>query len=172
MRWMNDRQIGPLKRMGRVIVGKFSDFIESIPNEYFDLIICNDVIEHMADHDQFLELIKSKMTEDGRLIGSVPNMRHIRVLYELIIRRDWPYRECGVLDRTHLRYFTKRSLSRCLVEHGFVIEALRGINNTNYTLYRIYIGLLTAMTMGYLWDVQYLQYGFRVCKIREMCPNQ
>lgn len=154
------------KRMDRVIVGSWSDVCDLLPNESFDLIICNDVIEHMPNHDQFFESIKNKMVHGGRLMGSVPNIRHIRALYELVVRKDWPYRECGVFDRTHLRYFTKRSLVRCLSNHGFIIEAFEGINSTSYTLHRIFIKCLVVLTLGYYSDVQYLQYGFRIRKIK------
>ena len=54
----------------------FDDCINELPNDYFDLIICNDVIEHMPDHDRFFEQIKHKMAPQGHLIGSLPNVRY------------------------------------------------------------------------------------------------
>lgn len=48
-----------------------------IPDNYFDLIVCNDVIEHMVDHDEFFETIKSKMNDNGKLLISIPNVRYI-----------------------------------------------------------------------------------------------
>ena len=82
-------------------------------------MVCNDVIEHMADHDRFLRQIRGHIAPGGVLIGSVPNMRHYRALFELLVLRDWDYRDSGVLDRTHLRFFTARSLRRSLTRAGF-----------------------------------------------------
>lgn len=103
----------------------------SIPNDYFDLIVCNDVIEHMVDHDIFFKNIKDKMKKDGRLLISVPNVRYIYNLYELIFEKDWRYRKEGILDRTHLRFFTKKSLINCVERNGYVIKSIEGVNGVN-----------------------------------------
>lgn len=115
----------------KVFNATYEEVQQDIPNNYFDLIVCNDVIEHMVDHDKFLESIKSKMENDGFLLISIPNVRHIYNLYNLILKKDWEYKEEGTLDRTHLRFFTERSLIRCLISHNFNIKLIRGINTLN-----------------------------------------
>ena len=154
--------------LDKVLVGTFRDVLASLPDGHFDLVVCNDVIEHMDDHDGFLEAIKGKM-RPGRawLVGSVPNVRYITNLYALLVRKDWQYVDAGILDRTHLRFFTRRSLERALLAHGYSVERLEGIN-------RIRIGArsparfaLSVLVQGAAWilgrDTLSAQFAFRVC---------
>lgn len=101
---------------------------DQIPNEYFDLVIVNDVVEHMTDHDYFFSSIKKKMTKGGFLLGSVPNVRHISNIINLIYHKDWHYQSSGILDRTHFRFFTKKSLIRTFNLHNYEIELVQPIN--------------------------------------------
>lgn len=156
------------QRIPRVLCGTFDSCRAHLPDGHFDLVICNDVIEHMPDHASFLDQIRLKMNRGAFLVGSVPNVRYITNLFDLLIRRDWPYTDCGVLDRTHLRFFTERSLRRSLEEHGFVIEALVGINSvirrpkTLMDIARTASALgVIAATLGHAGDVRFFQFGFR-----------
>jgi SAM-dependent methyltransferase len=115
-------------RLTRVIAAPFDDARPMLPCHYFDIVICNDVIEHMVDHDRFLEEVKDFLAPGGALVASIPNVRYYLNLFELIVARDWEYRDWGILDRTHLRFFTERSLRRTLAQHGWRIEVLAGIN--------------------------------------------
>jgi 2-polyprenyl-3-methyl-5-hydroxy-6-metoxy-1,4-benzoquinol methylase len=145
-----------------VLVGRFEDVASELPAHYFDLVICNDVIEHLPDHDAFLEGIKEKMAPSAHLVGSVPNVRYLPHLSQLLIGKEWRYAESGLLDRTHLRFFTRRSWERTLREHGFVIEAIAGINSVKPGVTwprrlakRTAIAILGA-------DTRFLQFAFRV----------
>lgn len=111
-----------------VVVGRYETVSEEIPNHYFDLIICNDVIEHMVDHVWFLEHIKTKLTKNGLLVLSIPNARLLSNINHFLFGRDWEYRESGILDRTHLRFFTKKSLVNVLNDSNWKINKLKGIN--------------------------------------------
>lgn len=163
-----------LQKLNKVLIGKYEEIYHELPDAYFDLVICNDVIEHIADHDNFFKSIQNKMTCEGVLIASVPNVRHISNLYGLLVKKDWEYQNNGILDYTHLRFFTEKSLLRTLNSHQFKIEHFTGINSCikKYALvgdlFSISITLLTSLsilaTLGYYWDIQYLQYGFRVKK--------
>lgn len=106
----------------------YEEVEQDIPNNYFDLIVCNDVIEHMVDHDIFLNNIKNKIKDDGYLLISIPNVRYI---YNLLLKTDWKHEEQGILDKTHLRFFTKKSLMRSLIYHGYIINRFEGINKVN-----------------------------------------
>ncbi len=152
------------QKMEKVLVGKYSKVSQDIPDNYFDLVICNDVIEHMDDHDAFLESIKTKMKSGAFLVGSIPNLRHIRNLFKLMILKDWRYEEAGVLDKTHLRWFTEKSLRRTLKDHGFSIEKFKGINSTQNIFLKVFLWALIALSLGTQSDIQYLQFAFRVRK--------
>lgn len=165
------------QKMHRVLVGRYDLLEDQLPDQYFDIVVCNDVIEHMDDHDAFLEAIKKKIRPGGWIIGSIPNIRHVTALYKLLVAKDWRYTESGILDRTHLRFFTQKSLRHTLQEHGYSIEALGGIGsiirhgisrrtnkpslaqNISYQLISLVVVILT---LGYYWDTQYPQYAFRV----------
>lgn len=152
-------------KVTKVLTGTYESVKNELPDAYFDLIICNDVIEHMVSHDQFLKEIRNKMTLDGYIIGSIPNIRYLPVLYSLIIKKDWKYQPYGVLDHTHLRFFTERSLRRSFLEHQYDIEVLTGINQIRTTKYR-YIWPLFKTTLGILfgWDIMFTQLAFRIKK--------
>jgi len=155
-------------RLHRVLVGTFEATRAALPLGHFDVVVCNDVIEHMPDHDHFLREIRAYIAPGGVLVGSVPNMRHYRALFELLVLRDWDYRDTGVLDRTHLRYFTARSLRRSLERAGFTIERFHGINGgIRFALSRQHLphalfgwGLI-ALTLGGWGDIRFMQFAFR-----------
>ena len=155
------------ERLSKVLIGTFDDVYDQIPDNYFDLVVCNDVIEHMIDHDSFFEKIKLKLKADGKISGSIPNVRFLWNLKELLIQKDWEYQDAGILDRTHLRFFTLKSLERTFNNHNYTIETLKGINSiaprTWLTLRRK--KLLTKLFIFLLGDdTQYLQFYFLICK--------
>lgn len=149
------------KRGLRVLTGAYDQVVSQIPETFFDVIICNDVIEHMADTDWFLESIKTKLKDGGVIIGSVPNVRYFPNLVELLILKDWRYRDSMILDRTHLRFFTEKSLQRTLQENQFTVEVLTGINPSHNLAKRWVMQCLCWLTFGFLADTQFLQFGFR-----------
>ena len=91
----------------------------------FDLILVLDVIEHLIDPWKFLNLIKSRLNEGGSIIISVPNIRHYSILKDLIFFGNWEYCQSGILDRTHLRFFTKKSLKKIFKKEKLNIEMLK-----------------------------------------------
>ncbi|MBI3607461.1 MAG: class I SAM-dependent methyltransferase [Nitrospirae bacterium] len=150
--------------MKTVLCGKYHEVSDDLPENYFDLVVCNDVIEHMEDHEEFLRSIRTKLQDSGCLVASLPNVRYIRNLNEVLFLKDWRYRDAGILDRTHLRFFTERSLVRSLSENGFLAEEVRGINRTKNPFRRVVLLLIQAVTLGYYADIQYLQFGVRARK--------
>lgn len=154
------------KKLHKVIVGTFEEAAEQLPDNYFDLVVCNDVIEHMIDHDVFLESIKQKLTLDASLIGSIPNVRYLKNLSRLLISKDWEYQDGGILDRTHLRFFTEKSLKRSFVSHGYDILVFRGITGLWKKTWSLK-GLPKAIRYSPLlmilgWDTRFKQFGFQV----------
>jgi len=164
-----------------ILTGTYEDVASSLPTYYFDLVICNDVIEHMSDHDWFLDDIRTRMRAKAALIGSVPNVRYYATLWEILVLRDWRYRASGILDRTHKRWFTFKSLRRTLGEHGFTIECIRGVNGAlrlkpasctlktlgrlpKYVVRHVIFWPIMILSGGLLWDTQYAQIAFRCWK--------
>lgn len=145
----------------RLLPGKYEDVQRELPQAYFDLAICNDVIEHMEDHDGFLESIRTKLRPGGYFVASLPNVRHQRHLFELLVLKDWRYRNHGILDRTHLRFFTQKSVHRWLTEHGFIVEELKGVNRSPQPVFRLLGAVAVLLTLGYYADVPYMQIAVR-----------
>lgn len=156
------------EKLDQVLIGTFKDVYKNLPDNYFDCVICNDVIEHMEDDDWFFKTIKTKMKEKSVIVGSIPNVRFISNLLRFLIWKDWKYVESGLLDRTHLRFFTQKSLKRTFLLNEYVIEDFHGINeielNTkNVKEFCISIGkIIFSYLLGR--DSRYVQFGFRVSK--------
>lgn len=94
------------------------------PENRYDAVIFADVLEHLADPVAVLRRVHGLLEpEGGQLVLSLPNVRHVSVLAGLIFLGDWRYRPAGILDRTHLRFFTSKSARRLLEETGFEVVA-------------------------------------------------
>lgn len=155
------------QRMHTVLAAMFDEVKAQLPRHHFDLVICNDVIEHMTDHDSFLSEIVDYMSEDSLLVGSLPNVRYHENLYNLLVRRDWEYQDWGVLDRTHFRFFTFGSARRALERAGFEVILMRGLNpyrirgkTWNSMLRRAFAYGSRLLTLGHAGDTKFIQIGF------------
>jgi SAM-dependent methyltransferase len=91
-----------------------------IPDNYFDLLMANDVIEHLKDTEVFFRMASEKLADGGILLMSVPNVRQIRALYHIYIRGNFPREDAGLFDRTHLRWFCKKDVF-VFADHNFRI---------------------------------------------------
>ncbi len=143
--------------LDKVITGDANIALEQLPENYFDLVICNDFLEHIIDPTSFLKNIKPYVTDSAILVCSLPNVRYWKNLKELIFDKDWRYRELGILDSTHLRFFTKKSMLRMIHESGLKIKLIKGINPTKS--FRFFIP--NILTLGIHNDMKYLQFAIQ-----------
>lgn len=93
------------------------------PQKFFDYILFIDVLEHLVEPGKALMLVKKYVKDSGSLIVSIPNVAHISVRLNLLLGR-FEYREIGIMDRSHLRFFTKKSLLRMFAKTGLVVHNL------------------------------------------------
>ena len=121
----------------KVLCGIYDEVCDQVPTAYFDVVACNDVIEHVPDPEAFLVSLKSKLAPNGVLIGSVPNVRFWGNLINMLVRRDWKYEESGVLDRTHLRFFTAKSFRRLMHDAGYELERMAGIESKRMKVLKV-----------------------------------
>lgn len=110
-------------RLDVVVEGDITAVALPFKPREFDYLLFADVLEHLPDPESAVERLLPFLKEDGRILISVPNMRFYTVLLRLIADR-WTYKDAGILDRTHLRIFTRRSLERMVAGLGFEIERL------------------------------------------------
>jgi len=154
-------------RLHKVFATTFENIRAELPLKYFDLVICNDVIEHITDHEAFLLAIQDHLAPGAHIVGSVPNVRFSGNLFNLIVARDWHYRASGVLDRTHFRFFTLRSLRRSLEGAGLDVRHLDGLNRGGVIGWtaraiaeRFFRGAILVLSLGSARDIDFYQLGF------------
>jgi len=83
----------------------------------FDAIVCADVLEHLRHPLSVLTALRDALAEDGEVLISIPNVAHLWMRLSLLAGR-FDYAERGILDRTHLRFFTRRTLAALIVAAG------------------------------------------------------
>ncbi len=91
--------------------------LSDIEHEQFDVIVFGDVLEHLRHPDRTLSDALALLAPTGRVIISVPNVAHVDVRLMLLEGR-WTYQPTGLMDNTHLRWFTKESLHELLTDAG------------------------------------------------------
>ncbi len=107
--------------LDRVFHSPVETALDKLPDFYFDSIIFADVLEHLVDPYTVLSKIKYKLAPDGFVVVSLPNVRHWSVIRDLLAG-NWNYAEYGILDNTHLRFFTRKTVNELFVNAGFQIE--------------------------------------------------
>ncbi len=96
---------------------------ELVPGRQFDVIVFGDVLEHLREPLRLLKEARSFLSPNGYAVVSIPNVAHGNVRLSLL-RGAFDYAPCGVLDDTHLHFFTQRSLRELCVRAGFRIDAM------------------------------------------------
>ncbi|MGA1824435.1 MAG: class I SAM-dependent methyltransferase [bacterium] len=138
----------------------FKNVFSELPEQYFDCVIFNDVLEHFEDPWDVLQKVKKILNDKGYIVASIPNVRYWRNLQKLLLQKDWHYCEKGILDRTHLRFFTKKSIMRLFKESGYQVDVIKGINPTSSRNYRI----VNTLLFNLLNDCKWLQYAVKARK--------
>jgi 2-polyprenyl-3-methyl-5-hydroxy-6-metoxy-1,4-benzoquinol methylase len=103
----------------QVICGNIEEIVLPDGDASFDYVVCGDVLEHLRDPWRVLLRLHQLLKPRGFLVASIPNVRNRVVLQDLIFKGEWRYREDGILDSTHLRFFTKKSMRRLFEETGY-----------------------------------------------------
>jgi len=144
-------------KLDKIIIGDAMEVINKLPENYFDSLICNDFLEHLPYPDLFLQRIRKTLTRDAFITCSLPNVRSWGHFINYFFFKDWKYIDEGVLDKTHLRFFTLKSLKRFFNELNIEIEIIKGITPTNTVLFNI----TNLLSLGFISDMRYLQFAIR-----------
>jgi SAM-dependent methyltransferase len=86
--------------------------------EPFDVVVAGDVLEHLPEPERALALFRPLLKPDGLLLVSLPNVANVTVRLGLLVGR-FPATDRGILDRTHLRFYTRRTGRELLARSGF-----------------------------------------------------
>jgi predicted TPR repeat methyltransferase len=110
------RQSGALDR---VLEGDLETVTGQLPPSHFTHVIAGDVLEHLVDPWQALSLLKVSMAPGGHFICSIPNIRNLSFILALLFKGRFEYRDSGVMDRTHLRFFARKDVYDLFDQAGF-----------------------------------------------------
>jgi len=111
------------QRYDEVVVADAAEAVDRVSGP-FDTILCYDVLEHLVDPGELLRKLRDVAVDGGVLHVSVPNARHISLIADLAFRGTFGYTEWGHRDATHLRWFTRKDMTRLLSESGWRVEAV------------------------------------------------
>ncbi|NIL99634.1 MAG: methyltransferase domain-containing protein [Acidobacteria bacterium] len=112
--------------LDEVHVGSVEDprLLAGLGDARFDCIIFADLLEHLVDPWSVLRGFVEHLADDGVVVASLPNIRHYTTIRTLLFQGYWPYRERGIHDRTHLRFFTLRNIRELFASAGLAIRTL------------------------------------------------
>jgi 2-polyprenyl-3-methyl-5-hydroxy-6-metoxy-1,4-benzoquinol methylase len=151
-------------KLDRAIEGIFTPDA-GLPPASFDAIIFNDVLEHLPDPAEALQLAHQLLTPGGVVIASIPNIRQFQKVWELAVLGEWQYHDRGILDRTHLKFFTRKSIHTMFTDSDFQVETIQGINaysggdgSGKPSRWRIFKAI-NALTLNAIADMKYLQFA-------------
>ena len=110
-----------------VIIGDICDPVTRNQIPYgFDHVIYADVLEHLVDPWEVLSWTRSVMADNGTVLTSIPNIAYYKIRKSLFLGR-FDYTDYGILDSTHLRFFTKRTCMELLQNSGYLIDKIVNI---------------------------------------------
>lgn len=118
--------------LDKVIIGNIETDAIDLPESYFDCIIFNDVLEHLRYPWIILKEIVRHLASNGYIVASIPNVRYLDNIKKLIRDKDWKYTDEGILDKTHLRFFTEKSIRKMFELCGYNVLQIEGINPAEF----------------------------------------
>lgn len=155
------------QKLDKVLIGSAVNLITDLPDNYFDCVIVNDFLEHIINPFDFLLKLKKKLSSNGVIVASIPNVRYIRNLKNLLINKTWQYENEGILDKTHLYFFTKKSIIEMATKLGFTLITIKGINHNRIKTWKfLLLNLLNILSFGFLSDTRWFQYAVVIKPIK------
>jgi len=119
-------------RLDAVLVGDVEELDPAFEEGYFDYIIFADVLEHLVDPAAILRRYSRYLKYTGSIIASIPNVKNYRVLLDLVLYDKFEYADAGILDRSHLRFFTRREMYRLFDQAGLDVVSVQSLFGGGY----------------------------------------
>ena len=111
------------RRLTRVLCGDVSTVDLPADIGTFDCIVFADVLEHLANPTEALRRFLPLLAPGGTIVASIPNVRHHAILH-MLAEGLWTYQDAGIMDRTHLRFFTLKEIQSLFASEGLEIRTL------------------------------------------------
>lgn len=140
-----------------VFHGNFEEVYNELPPSKFDVIIFNDVLEHMVNPWEVLRMSKSLLSQEGVIVASIPNFLYFHDFSKFLFDKNFEYQQAGIFDKTHLRFFTKKSIIAMFNELDYKLVSIEGIHPTDSRKFKLF----NFLTFGYYEEMKYLQYGIK-----------
>lgn len=160
--WASGIEISPAaaemaaQRLDQVVQGNVEAMELPVEPGSIDLLLCLDVLEHLVDPWETLRRLTTLLSPNGVLVASIPNVRYYKVLLALMLQGRWDYQDSGIMDRTHLRFFTKATAIELLESSGLSVEQVSATNlHANNWKYRLLEAFTLTQVRPYF-EFQYL----------------
>ncbi len=156
------------------LIGRIEECIPQLRS--YDLILLLDVLEHLHNSLDTLRQLCSLLTPGGTVIVSLPNVAHLSVSVPLLLRRKFEYQDAGILDRTHMRFFTEDSAIKLLNDAGLTVKGglMSGLGGPKSRLIdTVSLGLLRHhLTKQYIMSGQLVNQFHRQERVNwRLCPE-
>ncbi len=139
-------------KLDHVIQGDIEKMDLDLPLNHFDCILCADILEHTRDPWAVLEKLKPYLTDNGVLVASIPNIRHLIPVMKILTDR-FEYEEYGILDKTHLRFFTLHTIRQMFEQSGYEIHRIETNRSRSWKFH-----LLNVLSLGLMRPFTITQY--------------
>lgn len=148
--------------LDKFIFGNIESLDISQYENYFDLILLPDVLEHLIEPKIALKKIYKTLKINGEVLVSMPNIRHYSVLNKVFLKGDFKYEESGILDYTHYRFYCKKNIIDLLESSGLVTKQI--VSSIKIYKGKSFAKLINKITFGVFeefFSAQYIYKGFK-----------
>ncbi len=145
------------KELDGCIIGNIEMVKPEFEEKFFNYIIFADILEHLVDPEKILNVYMRYLKDDGYIIASIPNIKYFKLLIRLILLDEFKYADEGILDRTHLRFFTKKEIKRMINGEKLRIVLIRpNMPEPLNTLDKLLYNMIGKLPLSSFFTVQYL----------------
>ena len=111
-------------RLDEVYQGNIEEMNLPIKVGSIDMILCLDVLEHLIDPQKAVAYLHTLLAPEGIIVASIPNVRHFSASLPLLLQNKWEYKERGILDNTHIRFFVRDSAVALMQSSGLTLDCV------------------------------------------------
>lgn len=129
-----------------------------LAGKQFDVILLADVLEHLSSPDMVLNTLTTYTGSNGMIVVSLPNVAHYSVRLSLLFGK-WTMRDSGIMDRTHLHFYTQKTMRNLLEQHGWSIDRMQPRGDIERWFERLGFGWLGRVILSWFpgwWAVQFV----------------
>jgi len=145
-----------LTKLDRIFVGNIEKDQFEMPEQYFDCIVFNDVLEHLYYPWEVLKRVKKLLKKNGYVMESIPNIRYYEQIKKYILKGDWDYENSGLMDRTHIRFFTANSMRKMFEQCEYRDIIIEGIK---YVKFPWKLNVFNKLLGNRLDDMRHIQFA-------------